>query len=331
MGAKERRTELEFRRFARDLIPDRSSVLVAVSGGGDSVALLHLLIRFAKGSGARLAVAHLDHGLRRGSRADRRFVEKLAAELGLPCLSDRREVARQRRRGESPEEAARRVRRAYLQEARDRAGADSIALGHTLDDQAETVVMRLARGAGATALTGMAPSGPGPFVRPLLRLERATLRDYLRDRGLAFRDDPSNRDMRFDRNRVRRLVLPVLCEALNPRAARHLVKAAGRFREDALYLDELAGRTFAELSRAEPNGALVLEAEPLARAPAPLANRVAVLALCRAGIDPRRVATRHVEALLGLAAGGCGRELHLPGRIVARRGRKWVRLRGNGS
>lgn len=331
MGAKQRRTELEFRSAARDLIPEGSSILVAVSGGGDSVALLHLLVRFAEGSKIRLAVAHLDHGLRRGSRADRRFVEKLAAELGLPCLGDRREVAPLRRSGESPEEAARRVRRAFLREARDRAGADSIAMGHTLDDQAETVLMRLARGAGATALTGMAPSGPGPFIRPLLRMERATLRDYLQGRELAFREDPSNRDLRFDRNRVRRLVLPVLREALNPRAARHLVKAAGRFREDALYLDELAGRTFAEISRAESNGVLLLEAGPLAQAPAPLANRVAVLALCRAGSDPRRVAARHVEALLGLASGGCGRELHLPGRIVARRGRKWVRLRRKSS
>lgn len=328
MGAKERRTELDFQKAARGLIPDRSAILAAVSGGGDSVALLHLLVRLAQGKAVRLTVAHLDHGLRRGSRADRRFVEKLAAELNLPCLGDRREVGSLRRDGESPEEAARRVRRAFLLEARERAGTDLIATGHTLDDQAETVLMRLARGAGATALTGMAPSGPGPFVRPLLQLERATLRDYLRGRGLAFREDPSNRDLRFDRNRVRRLVLPVLREALNPRAARHLVKAAGRFREDALYLDDLAQGIFAEISRTEPAGVLLLEAGPLARAPAPLANRIAALALRGAGSDPRRIVARHIEALVDLAGGGSGRELHLPCRIVARRGRKWIRLRG---
>lgn len=320
---------MEFQRAARGLISDGSSVLAAVSGGGDSVALLHLLVRFAAARRIRLAVAHLDHGTRRGSRADRRFVERLATQLGLPCVADRREVERLRKRDESPEEAARRVRRTFLLEAREQAGADSIATGHTLDDQAETVLMRLARGAGATALTGMAPSGPGPFVRPLLRVERAALRDYLRGRGLAFREDPSNRDLRFDRNRVRRLVLPALREALNPRAARHLVKAAARFREDALYLDELARRVFAEISRAEPAGTLLLEAKALAGAPAPLANRIAAFALCRAGSDPRRVAASHIEALVGLASGGAGRELHLPGGIVARRGRKWVRLQGD--
>jgi tRNA(Ile)-lysidine synthase len=323
--------ELEFLGTARGLIPDRSSVLAAVSGGGDSIALLHLLVRFSETRAVRLVVAHLDHGLRRGSRADRRFVERLAKELNLSCFADRREVPELRQRGESPEEAARRVRRAFLEEVRARVSADSIATGHTLDDQAETVLMRLARGAGATALTGMADRGPGPFIRPLLHMERTTLREYLGARGLSFREDPSNRDLRFDRNRVRRLVVPVLREALNPRAARHLVKAAGRFREDALFLDELAGGAFGEISRTETTGALLLEAAPLARAPAPLAKRIAALALCRAGSDRRRVAARHIEALVDLASGGSGRELHLPGRIVARRGRKWIRLRRNGS
>jgi tRNA(Ile)-lysidine synthase len=330
MGVTQRRTELEFRRASRELIPDDSSLLVAVSGGGDSVALLHLCSRFAARRRIRLAVAHLDHGLRRGSRTDRRFVERLAAKLGLPCIAERREVASLRRRGESPEEAARRVRRAFLMEARSRAKTESIATGHTLDDQAETVLMRLARGAGATALTGMATSGPGPFVRPILHMERSDLRRYLRERGLAFREDPSNRDLRYDRNRVRRLVLPALREALNSRAARHLVKAATRFRQDAIYLDGLALRAFSEISRPESANVLLLEARPLARAPAPLANRIASLALCRAGSDPRRVAARHIEALVDLASGGSGREIHLPGRIVARRGRKWIRLEGSG-
>jgi tRNA(Ile)-lysidine synthase len=272
-------------------------------------------------------VGHLDHGLRRGAVADRRFVERLAGDLGLPCRRERREVGALRRRGESPEEAARRVRRAFLLEVAAETGASRIATGHTLDDQAETILMRLVRGAGATALTGMSALGPGPFTRPLLHLDRDALRDWLRSRNLAFREDPSNRDLRFDRNRVRRLVLPFLREELNPQAARHLVKAAQRFREDALLIDEMARGAFLSYARVEPSGAVALDATALAQAPPALANRVAALALRAAGADARRIATRHIDSLVDLARGGSGRELHLPGRIVARKARKWLRLR----
>jgi tRNA(Ile)-lysidine synthase len=309
------------------LIPDGSNLLAAVSGGGDSVALLHLLTRYARGGRIQLAVGHLDHGLRRGSQADRRFVERLAMQLGLACFADRRDVAALRRKSESPEEAARRVRRSYLREAAKQAGAELIATGHTLDDQAETVLMRLVRGAGATALTGMALVGPGPFVRPLLHLERDALRAWLDSQALDFREDPSNRDLRFDRNRVRTLALPVLRDLLNPRAARHLVKAAQRFREDALLVDEMAQGAFLACSRIDRSGTVVLDAAAVAQAPAAMANRVVALALRAAGADPRRVAARHIDALIDLAGGGAGRELHLPGGIVASKTRKTIHLR----
>ncbi len=261
------RLELAFRRVADRLIPANSALLVAVSGGADSVALLHLVHRFAAGRNLDLTVAHLDHALRRGSRTDRRFVEALAHRLGLPCLADRREVPRLRRNDESPEEAARRVRWEFLREMAGRAGCPSIATGHTLDDQAETVLMRLVRGAGATALTGMAESGPGPVVRPLLTLERSELHAFLERRGLEHRRDASNRNLRFDRNRVRLRVLPLLAKSLNPRVARHLVQAADRFREDALHLDALAETAFEELSERDGDGRLVVDAERLAAAP----------------------------------------------------------------
>jgi tRNA(Ile)-lysidine synthase len=319
------RTELAFRRAARRLIAPGDTVLAAVSGGGDSVALLHLLSRFARTGRQPITVAHLDHALRRGSAADRRFVERLARDLGHPCVAERRDVAGSRRRSESPEEAARRVRRAFLLETAQRSGCTRIATGHTLDDQAETILMRLARGAGATALTGMAESGPGPFVRPLLGLERADLRDYLDRHGLAHRDDPSNRDLRFDRNRVRRLVVPVFASALNPRAARHVVRAARRIREDAEYLDALADSKLRDCTRRSARGRLVIDAAPLASLTPVLGRRVARLALLEAGADPRRVGSRHVEALLDLAHGGRGRAADLPGGLTAlRRGPRLV-------
>jgi tRNA(Ile)-lysidine synthase len=314
------RVEIAFRRAAEGLIPADSSVLVAVSGGGDSVALLHLLRACARHRSIELVVAHLDHGLRRGSAGDRRFVERLAHELRLPCVAERLAVARDaRRRDESLEEAARRVRREFLLRAASDRRCARIATGHTLDDQAETVLMRLVRGAGATALAGMAESGPGPFVKPLLGLERDELRRYLERRKLGYREDPSNLDLRFDRNRVRRRILPVLVQSLNPRAARHLVRASGALREDALLLDALAEERLGEVCREEGADRLRLDADRLTALAPPIARRVARLALRRVGTDARRITSRHVEALLDLAHGGRGRRADLPGGTRARR------------
>ena len=318
------RVELAFRKTALDRFEERASIVVAVSGGSDSVALLHLLHRFARGRPLTLTVAHLDHALRRGSATDRRFVERLAATLEIPCLADRRDVAAARRESESPEEAARRVRRSFLLECRRRVKATLIATGHTLDDQAETVLMRLVRGAGPSALAGMSLAGPGPFVRPLLSIERNDLRVWLKRRGHAYREDPSNRDMRFDRNRVRRIVLPTLVETLNPKAARHLVRAAERLREDAAYLDDLAASAWRRLRLVGRGGRLEIAARRLAATPPPLARRIVREALVDAGSDPRRIASRHLDAVLDLAAGGRGKRLDLPGVKAARVGDRVV-------
>lgn len=310
--------EIAFHRAVRELVFERTRVLVAVSGGGDSVALLHLLHRFAARRRIELTVAHLDHALRRGSAVDSRFVARLAASLGLPLIASRRDVAALRRKDESPEEAARRVRRAFLLEAAKDAGAVAIATGHTVDDQAETILMRLARGAGPTALLAMTPAGPGPFVKPLLGLERAALRAWLRKKRLPFRDDPSNGNQAFDRNRVRRLVVPTLAKALNPAAARHLVEAAGRLREDATYLDALAREHFEAITRQRAE-VLVVQAAALAALPHPLAARVALIALVAAGCDPRRISSRQLDAVVALASSAPGTSLDLTGRIRARR------------
>jgi tRNA(Ile)-lysidine synthase len=315
------RVELQFRRAIADLVPDGSAVVAAVSGGGDSVALLHLMHRASRSRGYRLVVAHLDHGLRRGSRGDRRFVEELAQQLSVECVADRREVPRLRRRDESPEEAARRVRREFLIDAASVSGAERVATGHTMNDQAETILMRLVRGAGTTALAGMAPDGPPPFVRPLLGLGGGELRSWLDDRKLEYREDPSNRSLRFDRNRVRRLVVPVLEEHLNPQATRHLVKAAAAIREDSLYLDEIATDLANRATRVDRAGRVIIDIRALREVHRVLSRRVARIALERAGCDPRRVVSRHVLALLGLIEAPGGSEIHLPGRMRARKTR----------
>lgn len=293
-------------------------MLVAVSGGSDSVALLALLERHARGRGPRLTVAHLDHGLRDESAEDRRFVEALAAGLSLACRAERREVAALRRGDESLEEAARRVRRGFLVEVAREVGAERIALGHTLDDQAETVVFRLVRGTGTRALGGMRAQGPGPFVRPLLDLERAELRDWLAACAVGWRDDPTNAEAGPARNRIRLRILPLLVRELHPQAARRIVATARRIGEDAAYLDALAGEAFARLA-VEGNGRVALDAPALAALPAPLASRVARRALERARVDARRVNARHVRALLALAQDPAPRSVDLPGDLEGRR------------
>ena len=309
--------EIAFHRAARGLVFERTHLLVAVSGGGDSVALLHLLHRFAARRRIELTVAHLDHALRRGSAVDSRFVVRLATSLGLPSVTVRRDVAASRRKDESPEEAARRVRRAFLLQTAKETGAVAIATGHTLNDQAETILMRLARGAGPSALAAMAPAGPGPFVKPLLGIERVALRAWLRKNRLPFRDDPSNRSQAFDRNRVRRLVVPTLAKALNPAAARHLVEAAGRLREDAACLDALAQERFESITTQRAD-VLLVPAPALAALPHALAARVALMALVAAGCDPRRISSRQIEAVVALASADPGSSLDLAGRIGAR-------------
>jgi len=317
--------ELAFRRAAGRLIDPRKRWLVAVSGGGDSIALLHLMERFVDHPAEHLVVAHLDHALRRGSRTDRAFVERRARDLGLDIHAALRDVGKARRRDESPEEAARRVRRKFLLDAAKRFGCDGIVTGHTQGDQAETVLMRLARGAGATGLAGI-PESAGPFVRPLLGLERAALREWLRQRKLEWREDPSNRDLRFDRNRVRRLLVPLLEKHLNPRAARNLANAASILRDDAAYLDRLADERLAAASRTDREGRPVLRAAVLREFEPVIARRVALAALKRDGVDARRIGRKHIEALLDLAAPRGNREIHLPGKLTARRVRGEIRF-----
>lgn len=317
--------ELAFRRAAGRLIDPQKRWLVAVSGGGDSIALLHLMERFLDHPVEHLVVAHLDHALRRGSRTDRTFVERQARDLGLDIHADRRDVTKARRRDESPEEAARRVRREFLLETRERHGCDGIVTGHTVDDQAETVLMRLARGAGMAGLAGI-PESNGPFVRPLLGLERVALREWLLRRKFEWREDPSNRDLRFDRNRVRRRLIPLLEEHLNPRAARHLAHAARMLREDSEYLDRLAEQRLNTASKAGRDGRPVLLVAAVKSFDPVIARRVALAALKRAGVDGRRIGRKHVEALLDLAEPPGNREIHLPGNLTARRVRGEIRF-----
>ena len=190
------------------LVSEGERVLVAVSGGADSSALLSILLKLSDPLGFELVIGHFDHHLRDTSNVDRRHVEVAAAGLGLPFHYGEGDVhARADEYGETIEEAARKLRYQFLFELADTVRADRIATGHTRDDQVETVLMRILRGTGTRGLAGI-PIRRGKLIRPLLGLAHLQLVNYCRKNHIAFVEDPLNRDKRFTRNWLRYELLP---------------------------------------------------------------------------------------------------------------------------
>jgi tRNA(Ile)-lysidine synthase len=213
---------------ARALFTPGDRVIVAVSGGPDSMALLHLLWEAHERLGLTLEVAGIDHGLRPAAAGELELVRERAEALGLPFVRLAVDLGGGRRAA-GLQEAARRARLGALAALGAERGARRIALGHQADDQAETVLFRIVRGTGLGGLGGI-PYLRGPFVRPLLDVRRAEILRYLRRRSIPFVEDPSNADLRFARARVRHRYLPLLCEE-NPRVAEALVALAAAARD----------------------------------------------------------------------------------------------------
>jgi len=258
--------ERTLRRHA--MLAGGETVLVGVSGGADSVALLHLLIALAPSWRLRLHVLHVDHQLRPDSSSDGDFVRVLGARLGVPV--DVATVTVDRR--ESLEAAARTARHAALETWAARVGAQRIALGHTADDQAETVLMRLVQGAGVRGLAGIPPVR-GRIIRPLIEVRRAALEAELRRATLPWVEDPTNRDPKFLRNRIRHELLPLLADSYNPEVAAALARVAMLARDTVNALDRAAG---AELERLGvfADSTVILPLDPLRSLPRQTAAEV---------------------------------------------------------
>ncbi len=287
-------------------------VLVACSGGADSLALAAALAFEGPKAGLRAGALTVDHGLQGGSgpRAD-----DLAADLrGLGL--DPVEVLRAEVDGRGgPEAAARAARYEALDAAADRLGANAVLLGHTLDDQAETVLLGLARGSGARSLAGM-PSTRGRYRRPLLELPRATVRAAAD--GLRTWEDPHNQDGAFARSRVRHDALPVLERTLGPGVAGALARSAAQLRQDADALDTWAAAAH-DSSRAASGG---LDVDVLAALPVAVRTRVLRRAALHAGCPAGDLAAAHVSELDRLVTDWRGQgPLHLPGGVRASRDR----------
>jgi tRNA(Ile)-lysidine synthase len=326
-------------------------IVVAVSGGADSTALLLALDEALKAGllEVSLLVAHLDHGLRgEQSVEDARWVADLTERLGHDIVIGRASIDELARRGrDNLEQAARGARYEFLLEAARAAGARGVAVAHTLDDQAETVLLRLLRGSGAEGLGGMhaerqlEATSDVRLWRPLVGwARRADTEAHCRERGVEFRADEMNVDERFARVRVRRRLMPLL-ETFNPRAVEALARAAALLRDDAAALEQLAGRLLEEATRegqAEEDkeeeleggsgGAQPLRVATLAAALPALRRRALRLWLGRGRGDLRRVELAHVSAIEKLLAGERGgRVAELPGgaRVERQRGRLFFR------
>ncbi len=312
------------------LVAPGGRVLVALSGGPDSVALLHLLLALQSAGDLRVAgVAHFNHQLR-GDDADRDeyFCRELAASLAVPIevgAGNVRQAARAT--GRSIEDAARTLRYAFLEAAADRLNADVIAVGHSLDDQAETFLLRLIRGAGPRGLGSIYPRA-GRVIRPLIEIPRAHLRRYAEDHRLRWREDATNRDLSIPRNRVRHELLPYLEREFSPGIAEVLARDAAIAREDEDRLQREAIDFASSIVLTTTGGTIEVAADALCALHPALQARVARHALSMgAGSGPADpfIGFDQVQRLLNLAKDERERDsVSFPGRQVERRGNRII-------
>lgn len=288
------------------------TVLVALSGGADSLALAAATAFESIRGGFSAGAVIVDHGLQEGSAETAGSAAQTARALGLDPVTVVRVTVEDTG---GPEAAARNARHAALDAERVRLGADAVLYGHTLDDQAETVLLGLARGAGATSLRGMAAID-GTRVRPLLELRRADTEAACAAEGLTPWSDPHNREERFARVRVRHTVLPVLERELGPGIAEALARTAAQLAEDADALDAMVEETIEEIC-AHAEAGIAISASALAANPPALRHRVIrLVARSEFGVSLSRAHTLDI-ARLATAWHGQG-PLHLPGMIVRR-------------
>ncbi|MCK4597031.1 tRNA lysidine(34) synthetase TilS, partial [bacterium] len=314
---------------ARQLLKNGDKVLTCVSGGPDSMALLYLMRELQKDYKIKLAVAHLDHMLRgRQSAGDAAFVKKTAIGLSIPVITEKKDVKRiAGSRRMSAEEAAREVRYDFYRRAAKKTGANKIATGHNADDQAETVLMRILRGAGSTGLSGIPPVR-GLIVRPLIQVRRRQIETYLRRHRLRPRQDLTNRELRLLRNRVRRELIPLLEKRYNPNIVETLNRIGRLESEEKAYFQDLSRSLLDTLVKKDLNGKIVLDLSSFADY-FNIAGKFLIRELIRSTKgDLRRIGHDHVDLVFRLARdGSVGSRVHLPDGVVVERAAKGLIFR----
>lgn len=286
-------------------------MIVAVSGGPDSVCLLDVLNALKDALAIELVAAHFDHGLRPGEdEADTRFVKRLSDAYGLPLETGK--ASGLTSGAPSLEEKAREARYRFLTEAKARRRAQKIAVGHTLNDQAETVLMRLLRGSGPSGLSGIPPAREGGIVRPLIDSTRHEVLAHLESRGLSYRVDSSNFKPSHLRNRIRLELLPLL-KGYQPRIVETLGHVADVMRADEEWFSREAEDWVKREGQGGDDGVINVRLDRFSSLSRPFKIRVVRALLTRAGGSLRRISRKHLEAVAALSSGERPQaELHLP-------------------
>jgi tRNA(Ile)-lysidine synthase len=305
------------------LISDGEKLVVAVSGGADSVCLLHILVRLQKELKVKLHIAHLNHQLRGAeSEADASYVADLARQLAIPATMEKRDVkGYQARERLSLEEAAREVRYSFLAQVAGAIGAERVAAGHTRDDQIETILMHLIRGSGTRGLRGLQPatlwqSGVDSLtiIRPLLEISHQETENYCHQHRLTPRLDASNLSLSPLRNRIRQQLLPLL-ESYNPGVAEALLRTGRIAGDDIDFLDEQVTRLWDEVARQEKKS-IILDKKGFGQLP-PTLKRYLLRALVERLLGSAKdIEMRHVEEMMSLATKAAGKRLSLPGGLT---------------
>jgi len=308
---------------SHNLISGRDHIVVGLSGGADSVALLHVLISLQAELGiAQLFAVHINHGLRACAAAsDEKFVQNLCSRLRIPLkmyYADVRGFAE--KESLSIEEAGRKLRYLYFNEACGAFGAPSakIATGHHQNDNAETVIMNLARGAGLRGLCGI-PLSNGRIIRPLHDVSRGEIEKYIADNALEYITDASNLSHEYTRNRIRHTVLPAIEAAINPNAVQTIAKNATWLRADEDYLESVAMQAFTDCAQdILQSQSVSLHAKNLAALPLSLSRRVIRMAIAHVKVGLSDITTSHIQAILDLLPIKSGKEIHLPGLVACK-------------
>jgi len=321
----QQRLELRVLGFIREnqLVSSQQKLLVAVSGGPDSVCLIYILAKLQEELDIRLHVAHLNHQLRGAeSEADARYVSDLAHRLGIPATVDQRDVkVYQAQQHLSLEEAAREVRYAFLAQVARFIGANQVAVGHTIDDHIETILMHLIRGTGTTGLRGLQPGSLWQslgdsltVVRPLLTVSRQETASYCRDHQLMPRLDASNLSLSPLRNRIRHQLLPLL-QSYNPRVADALLRTARIAGDDLAFIDKEIASLWGEIVR-EQEKAIILDKESFLELPSTLQRYLLRAIIEKVLGNLKDIEVRHIEEIMGVLTKPAGKRISLPEGLI---------------
>ncbi|MCL2387376.1 MAG: tRNA lysidine(34) synthetase TilS [Defluviitaleaceae bacterium] len=317
-----------------NMFPNGGGVVIGLSGGADSVALLFCLLELREELSIEIFAAHVNHNLRGvESDNDETFVRELCEKTGIPlkvAQADVNAFAKENRIG--TEAAARKLRYTHLEEARHEFSAQAIAVGHNMDDNAETIIMNLCRGAGLKGLGGIPPVNQR-VTRPLLEVSRAEIEEYLQTAGISHITDASNHSNDYTRNRIRNIIMPLLESEINPNVKTTITRNAEALRDDESFLTEAAQPLFADNPHSEPSihheasshfprnnneEIAYLNITNLLVQPPAISRRVIRAKIAQVRGDANDISLAHISAVLDLAKTQTGREIHLPDIIVTK-------------